>query len=69
MRSRFYVSYKSYHFKHYKYWQHPILWVVLNITTKYKVVLGTKLNRSAVETAYKEGWIDCTFQDILGQKF
>ena len=46
--------------------QHPILWVVLNISKK---VLRARLVKSAVARSYQVGWIDYTLQNILDQKF
>ena len=67
-RSRFHVS-KLYHLKQLQHSQHSILRVVLSISGKYIVVLRSRFNRSAVTTSSQVGWINCTFQDILGQKF
>ena len=39
VRKEFEKNYKLYHLKQYQYFNHPILSVALNITTKYKVVL------------------------------
>ena len=46
-----------------------VLWVVWNTSKYYNVVLTSKLNRSAVATSCQVGWVNCMFQDILGQKF
>ena len=46
-----------------------VLCVVWNISKYYNVVLTSKLNRSAVATSCQVGWVNCMFQDILGQKF
>ena len=47
-----------------QYPQHPILWVVLNISTKNEVVLRTGLNKSTAATHYQVGWINCTARHL-----
>ena len=54
-RFRFHASYKFHklcHLKQYKYSEHPILWVVLNIDTKRKsyIALGAQQNWSGRTT-------------------
>ena len=46
----------------------------MSISTKYNVVLRIKLNRSKSRSevevkSYQVSLIDCTFQDMLAQKF
>ena len=51
-----FMYHKLYHQKQHQYLQ----WTVLNISTKYQVVLRTPLSRSVVTAYYQVGWINCT---------
>ena len=60
---------KLYHPKQCQYFQHHILWVVLNNSTNHKSNLEDKIGKSTVATSYHISLIDYTFEDILDQKF
>ena len=61
LRDPDFTRHKLHHPNQLQFSQHPILWVVLNIST---IVLRTRLIGVKSQHA-----IDYTLQDILGQKF